>query len=345
MKEKLNCEYCGSQNYTRLNTYKHHAVVCSDCTNVSHFKKDKYLFEYLIPRSMAKKIFPKKAFLRLFSDQNDFVAAEFYDVDAFDKMDKTEWRKSEVQQVLDQLDLVDFNPKQKRILDVSGGPGVVGEELSMLGADVLVTEYAESQVKSMGGRQGISSIKFDYLSDNISDVTNGKFDLIMVRSSIIFCPKLDEFVAELGDLLNPKGLVLVESILPTLGEIYWWQQLEYKFPFVYSQESIEKSFYKAGFTLQHGYRDYGSYIGVKYRSYVEFHKALFTWVLEFPMVLAYFSLNFFKKPSIDKSMGHKMITQFWIKGRAGAAEYTNYNQGRKNMSKTFGYKYNGYLKK
>ena len=63
------------------------------------------------------------------------------------------------------------------------------------------------------------------------------------------------------------------------------------------------------------------------------------------MLLAYFSLNIFKKPAIDKSLGHKMITQFWVKDAQEKVEYVNYNQGGDNKSKTFGYKYNGYLKK
>jgi 2-polyprenyl-3-methyl-5-hydroxy-6-metoxy-1,4-benzoquinol methylase len=341
---QLCCRYCKSENYTRLNTYKHHAVVCSDCGNVSHFKKNRYLFEYFFPRSLAKRILPPKAFLRLYSDRNDFVAAEFYDTGAFDSTKKTEWRRSEVSQVIDQLDLIEFNPKGKRILDISGGPGVVGHELSLKGANVVVTEYSETQVKSMNENLNVSSIKFDYLKDSILEIMDERFDLIMIRSSIIFCPNLDKFVAELTELLNPSGVVFVESILPTLGEIFWWQQLEYKFPFIYTQETIEKCFYKTGLTLKYGYRDYGGYIGVKRRSYAEFSKFFFTWFLEYPMILGYILLNIFKKPAIDQSLGHKMITQFWVKGDQEKVGYLNYNQGGINKSKTFGFKYNGYLK-
>ena len=56
----LHCKYCQSKNFISLNTYKHFAVVCSDCGNVSHFKKEKYLLEYLFPRFLAKKMLPQK---------------------------------------------------------------------------------------------------------------------------------------------------------------------------------------------------------------------------------------------------------------------------------------------
>ena len=99
-----------------LSHYKHYALVCSDCGNVSHVKKQKYFLEFLFPRFSAKKIMPTKAFLRLFSDQGDFNASEFYDTDAFNRMDQTEWRRSEVEQVVDQLSLVEFDSQGKRIL-------------------------------------------------------------------------------------------------------------------------------------------------------------------------------------------------------------------------------------
>ena len=341
----LHCKYCQSKNFVSLNTYKHFAVVCSDCGNVSHFKKEKYLLEYLFPRFLAKKMLPQKAFLRLYSDRNDFEASEFYDTGSFDLMDKTDWRKSELEQVLDQLNLIGFVPDGKRILDISGGPGIVGKELKDLGGDVVVTEYAQSLVSSMAENLDINAVKFDYLNDKIlSEVDYEKFDMIMVRSSIIFCPNLDSFVADLEKLLNPDGVIFIESILPTLGEVFWWQQLEYKFPFIYSQETIETCFHKNGFQLSYGYRDYGGYLGVKRRSYAEFSKSVFTWLLEYPMLICYYLLNIYKKPAIDPSLGHKMITQFWIKGENGDAQYLNYNQGKVNQSKTFGYKYNGYLK-
>ena len=96
----------------------------------------------------------------------------------------------------------------------------------------------------MKNNLGVNAIKFDYLSDKISKVVSDKFDMIMVRSSIIFCPYLNDFIDELCGLLNDDGVIFIESITPSIGEIFWWQQLEYKFPFIYSQETIEKCFLK-----------------------------------------------------------------------------------------------------
>ena len=340
-----NCGICKSSNFVKINTYKHIALVCNDCNCVSHYKKQKYLLEYLFPRIIAKKMLPQKAFLRLFSDRNDYNAADFYNTEAFDSTESTGWRASEVRQVLDQLKLIGLDPMDKIILDISGGPGYVGRALNNQGADVTVTEFSESAVKSMVEKNGIKSVKFDYNVDKITDVVNGKFDLIMIRSSIIFCPNLYVFVDGLRKILSDNGVIMIESILPSMGEIFWWQQLEYKFPYIYSQETIEKIFSSCGFYLELGYKDTGSYFGVKYRSYNSISRHFFTWFVEFPMLVAYHLISKLKRPAIDSKLNHKMITQFWRNKNCLETTYKEYIQGELNKSKTFGYEYNGYLTK
>ena len=55
---------------------------------------------------------------------------------------------------------------------------------------------------------------------------------------------------------------------------------------------------------------------------------LFSHLIEYPMLLIYYIQNIFKRPAIDRSLGHKMITQFWVKDEAQDCEYLNFNQGR-----------------
>jgi 2-polyprenyl-3-methyl-5-hydroxy-6-metoxy-1,4-benzoquinol methylase len=348
MKDKFQCPVCGSNDSCRLNTYKHYCYVCNDCSSVTHIKKRRYAFNYILPASIFKKILPKKAYLRLFGDDKG-LAADFYDVYAEECKTINEWRKSEFSQIIDEINLAGIQLSENHsVLDVSGGPGYIGYQLKEICSRVVVTEFSAKSVKTMSDQFGIETTTFDYTADNIEDVVSGKFDLILVRSSIIFCEDLNRFIGGLSKILNAGGHVLIETILPTFGEIFWWQQLEYKFPVIYSQESIEKFFYKNNFKFKAGFRDYGSYYGVKYRSYSQKSKLLFTWTLELAMIYIYLLLNAFKKPAIDSSMRHKMITQVWELGVDNSSKnstvYKNYYQGDSCKSKTFGYKYNGYLK-
>lgn len=342
---RIKCEFCGSKNLSTINTYKHIATICNECENVCHHKKSKYFLEFIFPRKLAKLIMPSKAFLRLFRDVGDFNASDFYDNTSFDNTKNTNWRKSEVEQITDQLKLINFNPNKKKILDISGGPGFVGRYLNETGAKVYVTEYSSLEVESMKKKLDLDAKKFDYNCDKIDEIFKKKFDLIMVRSSIIFCSNLDDFINRLSNLLEKEGVIFIESIMPTLGEIFWWQQLEYKFPRIYSQKTIEEIFRKHKFKLMHSYTDVGGYLGVKFRSYNTIDRQIFTWLIDFPMVLLYYVINILKKPKTDTTLNHKMLTQFWIKGKFRDIQHKVYKQGYDGKSKTFGYSYDGYLKK
>ncbi len=344
----VTCPICNSDDLEKINTYKHYCYVCNDCNNIFHIKKEKYLLEYILPKSLCKKFIPEKAFLRLFSDDGS-TASEFYDVYATECLHISEWRKSEIRQIVDQLKLAQIDLQGKTVLDISGGPGYVGQQLKKDCARIVVTEFSEKAVDVMRNQLNIATAKFDYTKDRLEDIFDEKFDLIMLRSSIIFCPNLDSLIASLRNILSPGGHILIETITPSLGEVFWWQQLEYKFPIIYSQETIEKYFYKHGFSLSAGFRDSGSYVGVKKRSYSNFSKHFFTWVIEYPMVLGYYLLSKLSCVAVDQRLHHKMLTQIWRKTEAFEntqdRPYVNYQQGSKNKSKTFGYIYNGYLGK
>jgi len=213
----------------------------------------------------------------------------------------------------------------------------------------VVTEFSEKATRAMKDVLGIETVKFDYITDRLQDVFPEKFDLVLLRSSIIFCPKLDELVASLRAVLSSGGHVLVETIIPTLGEVLWWQQMEYKFPIIYSQETVEKYFYKHGFSLVAGYRDYGSYTAIKARGVKGLLKKGYTWLVDYPMVLLYYLFARKGRVSIDQGLHHKMLTQIWKKTdlaeNVQEQSYRNFEAGPINKSTHFSFMYNGYIRK
>lgn len=342
------CPVCNSQCATKLNSYKHHCYVCSDCNNVFHVKKEgRYLLEWLLPRALFKKLLPPKAFLRLFRDRGDISAADFYDVYADECRSISDVRKSEVQQLIDQLRMADVELDGKRVLDISGGPGVVAQQLQDRTAKFVVTEFSEKATQAMSDVLGIEAVKYDYTADDLGALFDEPFDIVLIRSSIIFCPQLDRFVGSLKDVVGPGGHVLVETIMPSLGEVYWWQQMEYKFPIIYSQETIEKFFYKHGFSFVAGYRDYGKYTSVKQRQTKGLLQKGYTWAIDYPMVLLYYLFARKSRAAVDQRLHHKMLTQIWqrtdFSREVAPQPYRNYNAGPDSRSTHFSYKYNGYL--
>lgn len=344
------CPICNSKHFSKLNSYKHYCYICNDCNNVFHIKKDsKYLLEWILPRSILRKLLPQKAFLRLFHDKGDISAEDFYDVYADECRNLTAVRQSEVDQLLDQLKLANITLHGKAILDISGGPGFVAKKLKDTCSRFVVTEFSEKATHAMADVLDIETVKFDYNTDLLQNIFTDKFDLVLIRSSIIFCPNLDQFVSSLRSILNPNGYVLLETIMPTLGDVLWWQQMEYKFPIIYSQETIEKYFYKHGFSFMAGYRDYGSYTAIKGRSTKGLLQKVYTWFIDYPMVLFYYFFASKSRIAIDQRLHHKMLTQIWEKTdfteNIQKQPYSNYTAGATNQSTHFSFKYNGYLNK
>lgn len=195
---------------------------------------------------------------------------------------------------------------------------------------------------------GVETFKFDYTTDNLHDLCTDKFDIVLLRSSIIFCDQLENLLKSIDEILKEGGYVLVETITPALGEVFWWQQMEYKFPVIYSQEFIEKLFYKYGFSLKVAHREYGSYTKNKWRRQASIARKLFTWLVDYPMMMAFYSIAPKRKIPIDQQTHHKMLTQIWQKKRFSAGDsapiYRNTRVGDSIRSTHFTQVYNGWLR-
>jgi len=138
-----------------------------------------------------------------------------------------------------------------RVLDVSGGPGMIARSLAELGARVTVTEFTDASVAFMRDQLDLDTRRFDYNADRIETVVDGPFDLILVRASINFCRDLDRFAQGLSQLTVPGGLVCVDFSLPTLGTFLRWQFDRYTYLALYPTERVHEAFARHGFAVRH----------------------------------------------------------------------------------------------
>jgi 2-polyprenyl-3-methyl-5-hydroxy-6-metoxy-1,4-benzoquinol methylase len=348
----VECPVCSSDSHVQFNSYKHNCYACTDCNSIFHVKKQgKYFLEKILPTRLLKKLLPRQAYLRLFhAPETGYERDTFYDSYALESLSDDPVRASQAQQLYDQLEVCGIDFKDKAILDVSGGPGILARALKGRCRKIVVTEFSADAVGAMKQNLGVETVKFDYIQDSLDQVVNGKFDIVLIRSSLIFAGDIDKLLTSIDNILNPDAHVLLETIIPSLGEVFWWQQMEYKFPIIYSQEAIEKYFYKYGYTLVYGYREYGNYNQVKQRTYKTIDRKLFTWLVDYPMMLAYYLVAPKRKIPIDQSTRHKFITQIWRKEYfrqlpVSTMKYRSYTAGSQNQSPHFGFVYNGYLKK
>lgn len=328
----MKCGVCQSKYLSQLNSYKHEVFICSKCNSITHVKKkSKPLLEILLPDKLLRKVLPIKLSLRLFSAPKDFVNVDFYDRYIEECKNPTPFRLSEVEQLKDLLYLGDIDYKDKVILDVSGGPGLVAKSLAEEGAKVTVTELTTGSVEAMSKALPISAYEFAYDENDLTDLfENTSLDIVLIRSSIIFARDLDKLFSEIKRILKPNGALLIETTVPTLGEVFWWQTMEYKFPFLYSKSKIYSTLEDNDFSHIFSYEESENYASIKLRSKYPILKMFFTLLIDFPMTYVYYFLADKKHLSIDISLNHRNLITVWRTTTGHLSEVPDHNYWNAN---------------
>ncbi|MDB4132545.1 class I SAM-dependent methyltransferase [Amylibacter sp.] len=304
----MDCKICYTNDTVDVDSYKHKVVLCNNCNGVSNYKKKgRYILE-LLGLHLILGFLPRRAYQRLFHAKPDFVASKFYDTYVIEHGNESELRQAEVKQVLSQIKHLGHDIKKSKILDVSGGPGLVGKLLTEAGADVIVTEYSSESVVSMLKEYNLKAIEFDYSKDRLPQLLEEKFDIVLLRSSIIFCDHLDQLFKDIAEITTEDASIILETITPSLGEVFWWQQMEFKFPIIYSEETILKLAFKNNFFLDFGYREKGGYLSNKLRANKGFAYLFWSLFIDLPMVAIYRLKCCLKNIPIDSTLNHKMLT-------------------------------------
>jgi len=315
------CKICKSSDIVMIDSYKHDVCLCCNCNGVSHLKKNGLYFLEMIGLQFLFFFLPRRAYQRLFHAKKTFKPSQFYDTYIQENKNLSPLRKAETKQILDQLNFGEIDIEALNVLDVSGGPGLVARSLKDRGANVYVTEFSEEAVRQIKSKHKVNAIKFDYSKDRLINIFETKFDLVLLRSSIIFCDDLHRLLSDIKNILNNNGHVLIETIIPSLGEIFWWQQMEFKFPVIYSQETILKIARDNDLSVVFGYRESDSYIANKLRAKKGFSYFFWSMFVDLPMVGFYRLKCVFKNIPIDSRLNHKMLTVLLKKGN----EHNYYN--------------------
>ena len=99
----------------------------------------------------------------------------------------------------------------KRILCISTAPGVFAAKAAK-SADVVVTEYSPGVVDAMSKHLGLNAVLYDFNSDELEDVVDGKFDLIFALGIVNWCADQRSFIQSMTKVLNPNGVFSSKTI-------------------------------------------------------------------------------------------------------------------------------------
>ena len=104
--------------------------------------------------------------------------------------------------------------KNKRILDLGCGGGLLAESLCKKGANVKAIDSSSSLIKVAKKRAKAKGFKIEYQNSTIEDIIKkkNKFDIIISLEVIEHVKDYKQFLNNVFNSLNPKGLLILSTI-------------------------------------------------------------------------------------------------------------------------------------
>lgn len=242
------CRYCGGANISIVNMYKDKWLCCHECGIAQSHHKEKYFFSFL-PASLIK-FWPKLK--RLVPDSAIISeGSKVYDSMATDEHVQNHIKQRFVERFVDEVvKRHDIDLAGKRVLDISGGNGYFAKRLADLGASVILTEYNMNSVNYARKHFNIRAERYDLNSDLLSELFQSeKFDIVLMRWSVMFCLDLPRFLVDIKKIMPTDGMVIVQSILPTLGTMLKYQWHDYNLLVLYPLTRLTDNFRDQGFDV------------------------------------------------------------------------------------------------
>lgn len=218
----LNYSFVQGDHTVKLDTYKHHWIICQKTGNAYSVKKKPGMINRLTQAYKSRK------------------KSSYSIYDYFTSPSHIQWSLEESRKVISEIfNHYKIEPNGKRILDVSGGNGHVANELKKLGAEVVLTEVNDNAIEYARDKLQVETYKFDFQADSLNKVVNGKFDVVLLRAALMFCVDLERFLSDLKQLLAPDAIVVMQyCVIPTLGVLLRTQNDEYSYLALYQPETL-----------------------------------------------------------------------------------------------------------
>lgn len=230
---KLNCikNPC-NQDFSNTCFYKRTYFICNECGNQFSIDNVKIFFEKKIFTFLIKiftkitgwKVLDKSLIYSKETQKDNSIPYDVYS-EILKKNDIKEYVKT-LRIQLKRLKKNSINYKNKKILILSGGPGIFAKYLSKY-SDVTITEFSEKSVSAMKKYLNLNAIKIDFNNDQDYQKLSGKYDLIISESNINYCEDQKKFLFKIDDMLNKNGVLILSNDRPAFGYMLSWMYHDY----------------------------------------------------------------------------------------------------------------------
>lgn len=106
--------------------------------------------------------------------------------------------------------------KDKKILDVGCGGGILSESMARLGAFVTGLDVEEASIEIAKQHAKLTSVKLDYIVQNIEDFKREPFDSITCMEMLEHVVNPQIIIENCSRLLKPNGFLFLSTINRTL---------------------------------------------------------------------------------------------------------------------------------
>ncbi len=242
----FNCPNCKNRQGIITNSYKHHWITCRECGTVTRQRKDHYRYDNWLTRFIIRNTKLNRVYGHTLLPIKEVIQEEkrfydyYYDI-AKKGIKGTKWEAGN-KKILSDLKRFGIELSGKTILDISGGPGFLTQEVSRVAKRAVVTEFSQYAVDGMSEALRIEGVKFDYNKDRIDQCVDGKFDVILIAYSVGFCNDLEYFLRHLKNLMHENSVVYISYSPPTLGLMIRWQFDEYTYTTCWPVDAVIKQF-------------------------------------------------------------------------------------------------------
>lgn len=229
---KLNChkQPC-NKDFSINKFYKTTYFFCNECGNQFSVENKKLFFEKKFFNFFFKVFYKLTRWTVLnkslrFSKDYQKDNTLVYDYSELLKKNQIKEYLKTLRVQIKRLKKFKIDYKNKKILILSGGPGILAKYLSRY-SEVTITEFHAKTVLHMKEYLNLNALQVDFNNENDYNKLNKKYDIIISESNINFCENQKMFLSKIDKMLNNNGILILSNDKPSFGYMLTWMYHDY----------------------------------------------------------------------------------------------------------------------
>jgi SAM-dependent methyltransferase len=245
------CQFFNLNNIYIINTLKHSGIYCLKCKNQKNIAKKKTIFNYfsyvllIIDKLLKTHLRDTFCFLNISPEETYYYYKQIL---RNNKYENTKWFKYDTD-FMNYLKMNNVNLKGKKLISISEEPGYFYHKIKNLCSDILFTALNKDVCYEMKSTIGVNTITYNANSDNLFNIVNEKFNIVLIRSVLNHIKDLENFINQIKEITSHDSIVICDFHSPSLQNSIVKGYDDYTFLNLYNDEFVKNIFLKNSFKV------------------------------------------------------------------------------------------------